>query len=346
MKKNNWKKGATLLGLSVAMLTLGLHVAKADESSINGEIESFQKQLNSELSQTNAIYAKANDSQTKLKATQAKIDSLTREIARTEDKHDSLKARVAEQMRATQANGGVSTSVIDIILNATDFHEAIQALTSLQVILHAENTQAKDLVNTQKNLEDMQNSLLDSEKELVATQADYQKKVENLEDSIANLKNKVAENQDILAEMKAKAEQEKAEKAEKEASEPKIETLSVVKTEEEEVSAEDSSDSSTITAPSAETGSTLTVSATAYSSDNGLGFITATGINLHQNPMCIAVDPSVIPLGSMVEVPGSGIAIAGDTGGAIVGNIIDVHFPTTAQAQAWGRKTIQVNVLS
>ncbi|QPS70561.1 3D domain-containing protein [Lactococcus garvieae] len=350
MKKNNWKKGATLLGLTVAMLTLSLHVAKADESSINGEIENFQKQLNSELSQTNAIYAKANDSQTKLKATQAKIDSLTTEIAKTEDKHDSLKARVAEQMRATQSKGGVSTSVIDIILNATDFHEAIQALTSLQVILHAENTQAKDLVNTQKNLEDMQNSLLDSKKELVATQADYQKKVENLEDSIANLKNKVAENQDILAEMKAKAEQEKIEKAEKEASEPKIETLSAVKTDEEEVSAEDSSasstDSSTMTEPSAETGSTLTVSATAYSSDNGLGFITATGINLHQNPMCIAVDPSVIPLGSMVEVPGYGIAIAGDTGGAIVGNIIDVHFPTTAQAQAWGRKTIQVNVLS
>jgi cystine transport system substrate-binding protein len=35
--------------------------------------------------------------------------------------------------------------------------------------------------------------------------------------------------------------------------------------------------------------------------------------------MCLAVDPSVIPLGSMVEVAGYGIAIAGDTGGASKG---------------------------
>lgn len=48
----------------------------------------------------------------------------------------------------------------------------------------------------------------------------------------------------------------------------------------------------------------------------------------------------------MVEVLYYGIAIAGDTGGAIKGNIIDVHLPTTAQAQAWGRKTIQINVLA
>ena len=48
MKKNNWKKGATLLGLSVGMLTLGLQVAKADESAINKDIENFQQQLNSD----------------------------------------------------------------------------------------------------------------------------------------------------------------------------------------------------------------------------------------------------------------------------------------------------------
>ena len=72
----------------------------------------------------------------------------------------------------------------------------------------------------------------------------------------------------------------------------------------------------------------------------------ATGIDLSKNPICIAVDPSVIPLNSLVEVPGYGIAIAGDTGGAIIGNIIDVHFPTNDQAIAWGRKNIQITVLS
>ncbi len=38
----------------------------------------------------------------------------------------------------------------------------------------------------------------------------------------------------------------------------------------------------------------------------------------------IAVDPKVIPLGSKVWVEGYGEAIAGDTGGAIKGNRIDI----------------------
>lgn len=343
MKKNNWKKGATLLGLSVGMLTMGLQVANADESTINKDIENFQQQLNSELSQTNAIYAKATVSQNKLKLTQEKIESLDQEIERTEVKYNSLKETVAKQMRAMQAHGGASASVLNVVLNANDFHEAIQAWTNLSVILRAEDAQAKDLVDTQKNLETMQSSLLQTKEELKTAQADYQAQTENLEERIHMLKNKMADNQNILEEMKAKAEMAKDTTVDEDADKPTIEALASKKKEEPKVS---ESKDTTITTPSSEGGTSLTVSATAYSSDNGLGFITATGINLHQNPMCIAVDPSVIPLGKMVEVPGYGIAIAGDTGGAVRGNIIDVHLPTTAQAQAWGRKTLQINVLA
>ncbi|MFK4964030.1 3D domain-containing protein [Lactococcus formosensis subsp. bovis] len=343
MKKNNWKKGATLLGLSVGMLTLGLQVAKADESTINKDIENFQQQLNSELSQTNAIYAKATVSQNKLKLTQKKIENLNQEIERTEGKYNSLKEIVAKQMRSMQAHGGASASVLNVVLNANDFHEAIQAWTNLSVILRAEDAQAKDLVDTQKTLETMQSSLLQTKDELKTAQADYQKQAENLEESIHTLKNKVADNQTVLEEMKAQAEMAKDTTVDEDADKPKVEPLASKKKEESKTS---EAKDTTITTPSSDGGTSLTVSATAYSSDNGLGFITATGINLHQNPICIAVDPSVIPLGKMVEVPGYGIAIAGDTGGAIKGNIIDVHLPTTAQAQAWGRKTIQINILS
>lgn len=343
MKKNNWKKGATLLGLSVGMLTLGLQVAKADESTINKDIDNFQQQLNSELSQTNAIYAKATVSQNKLKLTQKKIENLNQEIERTEGKYNSLKEIVAKQMRSIQAHGGASASVLNVVLNANDFHEAIQAWTNLSVILRAEDAQAKDLVDTQKTLETMQSSLLQTKDELKTAQADYQKQAENLEESIHTLKNKVADNQTVLEEMKAQAEMAKDTTVDEDADKPKVEPLASKKKEESKTS---EAKDTTITTPSSDGGTSLTVSATAYSSDNGLGFITATGINLHQNPMCIAVDPSVIPLGKMVEVPGYGIAIAGDTGGAIKGNIIDVHLPTTAQAQAWGRKTIQINILS
>ena len=70
----------------------------------------------------------------------------------------------------------------------------------------------------------------------------------------------------------------------------------------------------------------LTVEATAYSyNEAGLSNYTADGTNLINDPQVIAVDPSVIPLGSYVEIPGYGIYRAADTGGAIYGNRIDVH---------------------
>ena len=58
----------------------------------------------------------------------------------------------------------------------------------------------------------------------------------------------------------------------------------------------------------------------------------------------IAVDPSVIPLGSRVWVEGYGEAIAADTGGAIKGHKIDVLMPNDAIARQWGRKTVKIIV--
>lgn len=104
------------------------------------------------------------------------------------------------------------------------------------------------------------------------------------------------------------------------------------------------------TSSSAINGTKLTMVATAYSSDprdsQGGGNITATGQNLLANPMAIAVDPNVIPLGTKLHVEGYGVAYAVDTGGAIKGNIIDIHFPTYEQCVAWGRRTVTVTILS
>ncbi|WP_233786027.1 G5 and 3D domain-containing protein [Planococcus halotolerans] len=90
------------------------------------------------------------------------------------------------------------------------------------------------------------------------------------------------------------------------------------------------------------------VSATAYTAScTGCSGITATGINLLANPhlKVIAVDPSVIPLGSKVWVEGYGHAIAGDTGGAIKGNKIDIFMPDRSAALAFGRKQVKIKIL-
>lgn len=95
-------------------------------------------------------------------------------------------------------------------------------------------------------------------------------------------------------------------------------------------------------------GKTLTVTATAYTIESAGGSgVTATGYNLNQNPNAkiIAVDPSVIPLGSKVYVEGYGYATAADTGGAIKGNKIDVYVPTYNEAMNWGNRTVNVTIV-
>lgn len=96
-------------------------------------------------------------------------------------------------------------------------------------------------------------------------------------------------------------------------------------------------------------GETLMMESTAYSSDPadalGGGTVTATGQNLLENPIAVAVDPSVIPLGTHLYVEGYGEAYAVDTGSAIKGNIIDVHFPTAAECISWGRRQVKVTII-
>ena len=99
-------------------------------------------------------------------------------------------------------------------------------------------------------------------------------------------------------------------------------------------------------ASSSQGGYYLTVEATAYSyNEAGLSNYTADGTSLVSEPNVIAVDPSVIPLGSYVEIPGYGIFRAADTGGAIYGNRIDVHLVNLNDVYNFGRRTITIRVL-
>jgi 3D (Asp-Asp-Asp) domain-containing protein/8-oxo-dGTP pyrophosphatase MutT (NUDIX family) len=84
----------------------------------------------------------------------------------------------------------------------------------------------------------------------------------------------------------------------------------------------------------------LSVVATGYT----LPGKTATGAPVGWG--AVAVDPSVIPLGSRLGIPGYGVGVAADTGGAIQGARIDLWFPTTEQALVWGSRVVTVTVSS
>jgi 3D (Asp-Asp-Asp) domain-containing protein len=84
----------------------------------------------------------------------------------------------------------------------------------------------------------------------------------------------------------------------------------------------------------------LVVLATAYC----LSGTTATGT--HTRSGTVAVDPSLIPLGSTLRIPGYGSGHALDTGGAIKGHRIDVWFASCDRARAWGVRRLTIRVRS
>ncbi len=90
--------------------------------------------------------------------------------------------------------------------------------------------------------------------------------------------------------------------------------------------------------PASGSGTRLTVVATAYSTHGG----TASG--LPTGPGVVAVDPTVIPLGTRMDIPGYGPGIAADTGTAIKGLRIDLWFPTLNQALSWGKRTVTITL--
>lgn len=70
---------------------------------------------------------------------------------------------------------------------------------------------------------------------------------------------------------------------------------------------------------------------------------TATGRDAKR--MGVAVDPSVIPLGARLDIPGYGNwKLADDVGGAIKGNRIDVRFQDHDEAKRWGVKRLTIRV--
>lgn len=86
------------------------------------------------------------------------------------------------------------------------------------------------------------------------------------------------------------------------------------------------------------------VEATAYTLAEGNGDgVTSIGIVPYKG--IIAVDPNEIPYGTRVYVQGYGFAMAGDTGGAIEGNRIDLYMEHYPDAIKWGRRIVNMYIL-
>lgn len=112
--------------------------------------------------------------------------------------------------------------------------------------------------------------------------------------------------------------------------------------EDEEKNSESESTATFSTVPNGRTCvKVLTCKATAYHEPEGS--LTKSGTLSRVG--AIAVDPSVIPLGTELYVEGYGYCVAEDTGGLIKGNRIDIYLDSESECVEWGVRDVSVYIL-
>lgn len=353
-------------------------VAKRQGEEISVEVQMA-------LNDVNEKYQEVEKIKQEIDQNKQTIDQSKQEIKETEATIDKRKEAVAQRLKDVQINGSNERN-LQALLEADTVAEFINRAYAVRVLHQAEKDKIASLDSQRQKLVDLNQKLEDTQTSLKENRASLEVEAKALNEKVDSLKQKLADNQVTLSEIaknkeaettRIATEKEKKEAAEQEAKkrakEQKVKRQAEVKEQEAAQKAQEAEKLATEKAkqetelakeeskekpkekpkevtPKEEvptSGATRMMESTAYSySEPGSGHITASGLDLYDNPQAIAVDPSVIPLNSIVNVEGYGVAIAADTGGAIKGNIIDVHFTTVAECVAWGRRQVKVTVMS
>lgn len=318
-----------------------------EKQVVNKEIQQIQQELES-------LYSYITNNKEAMAATQKKIDESNQliekkkeEIVELEDKILGRKGIMKQRALAMQQNNSINL-MINLFFESNSISEFIQRASAASELMDADKSiltaQKEDLQKIEqdkKEIDKQEQVLEDQQKDLAKQQAELDQNMQKRQEALTAMQDKYNQ----IAQQAALAEHEKA------GIESQMKDIQTkIAREQAEAKARTASGSSSSSSQSnvgvAIKGKEMYVTATAYTPEDSY-HITAAGYDIKANPnmKLIAVDPRVIPLGSKVWVEGYGVAVAGDTGGAIKGHKIDVLLPTTAQALQWGRKTVKIVVL-
>ncbi len=276
-----------------------------------------------------------------------RLASLEGQVARLRTEQ----ARFAQQLSATRRTLAVSQHELGDRL-ATLYKQG--DISALAVVLGSES-----LDDAVTRLDDL-NRVADQSRQVVAVTADAQSRLDRLratlqarrammstavvdaQQSVASLESARVDRIGFISrlrqEQKLRAAQIHALETAAQRVEHRSAALQAAALAGEATSAAAASSSGRSAAPAPVSGRAVTVSSTGYA----LAGRTATGMPVGWG--VVAVDPSVIPLGTRLTIPGYGEGVAADTGGTVRGNTIDLWFPTLAEARAWGRRTVTITL--
>jgi len=268
-----------------------------------------------------------------------------RQVALAERALTVSQRQLAERLTLLYEQG--ETDSLAVLLGSTSLDEAITSIDDLDRAAHQSQSVIDQTTSTRRALGrlaatlDARSSELGSlERQAAQTAAALASARAERTSFIASLRTRALMNRHTISSLEAEAH----------AAEVRSQTLTVIDTAAGSASSIGSPAAAPSTipamateaapdpAPTVERGRTITVTSTGYS----LAGRTATGVPVGFG--VVAVDPSVIPLGTRMTIPGYGEGVAADTGGALRGATIDLWFPSLAQARAWGRRTLTIEL--
>ncbi|SMC21338.1 3D (Asp-Asp-Asp) domain-containing protein [Clostridium acidisoli DSM 12555] len=333
-------KALTIITIISLVFTLNSNVFAATSNNDSNELKQTQDNKKQLESTVQNLDNQITDVLKKVDTNKHDMDKLNDQMKDTQTKLVATKNKLSLQqnllnkrVKAMYIDGNYS--YLEVLLGSHNLTDFITKMDIAAKILQYDNNilsnvkSEKEIITLQgKNLDKQNNNL----QELKA----------NNELMLSKLSDNIKQEKDLLSKATEKEKQLIEEQKQKEIAAEKAKELAAQK------QASLSAASSNISIPNFtgpnSAGTVLTLDATAYS-DNSY---TSTGPMTTRNPngySTIAVDPRVIPLGTKVYVDGYGYAIAADTGGDIVGNRIDVFFPSNADALNWGMRTVHVTIL-
>lgn len=346
------KKTLAVFLMFVLIFTLNYNVfadTSTDDANKLKQVQNTKKDLQSKVE---ALDKEINDVLTKIDMNKKDMNKMAQNIKdsqlRLDNEEKSIRLQtylMNKRLRALYMCNG--TGYLEVILNSSSFSDFLSRIDTISRIMKYD----KELI---KNIEEQRDAEAKQKETLVTENG----KLEALKASNTNILTKlnsdIKQQNDLLSKATEQEKQIIAEQKAKELAEQKARELAAAQAKARETAAAQAApknNTSLLAAPSAggpKAGSyskVLNMEATAYS---GSGFA-SYGSQVTRNPngySIIAVDPSVIPIHSKVYVSGYGYAYADDTGLLIRGDIIDVYFPTDADANAWGRQNVQVYILN
>lgn len=316
------------------------NVLQVEASNWDDKISQTQNEIDNKLKEVNQVKEELDTLEKDIDKKEEDIKETEKEIIEKEEEYEERIEQLGGRLQAMQKSE-INKNLIITVLNSESIADAVNTIYQVSLIKDASEKTIKDTQEEGERLDSLKEELVLVREELDNKKEDTIKTKEKLDEEVKGLKTTLAENK-----RKKEEEIKRQEEARKRAlakEEEKAKRATVASSgKEKDVTVKSKPAPAKTTAKSG----WMTFESTAYSMhEPGLSHKTASGVDLRKNPRVVAVDPSVIPLGSKVEIEGMGVYLAADTGGAIKGRIIDVHFSDVSKLRPWGRRNVNIRIV-